>query len=330
MAITTQFHAVGATPIIGQREDLVDVISNVDYDETPFVSRIGRGEATALLHQWQKDAYDDATTTTQLEGLGFTEETPNLTSLLTNVTVIQKRNATVTGTVEAISKAGRASEMAYQVVKKGVELRRDMEATVLGQAAGGVVKTTGATNAARTLGTLGTYLDTTDTVQLGAGGGLGGGNGTTVNTDSPATQMVAFGAGESNLKAVLKGLYNKGGMRAGTFVMCNATMKQIISGFTGRSQARQVVDDKTILAVADLYMSDFGDVQIIPNRLCRERDVWVADPNYLQISYLRPIHTDDMAHIGDYDRKEVRVEYTLQVSNPDALGAVLDASTATS
>ena len=134
MAITTQYHAVGASPILGQREDLVDVISNVDYEETPFVSRIGRAEATALLHQWQKDSYNAATTTTQLEGLAFTEETPNLTSVLTNVTVIQKRNATVTGTVEAISKAGRASEMAYQVVKKGVELRRDMEATVLGQA----------------------------------------------------------------------------------------------------------------------------------------------------------------------------------------------------
>lgn len=335
MAITTQYSVVGTAgtgALEGLREDLTDVISIVDFDETPLISRIGRASATAILHEWQTDDYGDATTTTQLEGLTFAEDTPVVTTKLTNYCAIQKRNATVTGTAEAVSKAGRASEMAYQVVRSGVKLRRDMEATILGQAAGGTIKTSGATNSARTLGSIMTYLDTTDTTQLGANGAIGGGNGTAANTDS--TTFVNIGnttTGETALKAVLKGLYNNGGMRPGTVIMCNATMKQLISAFTGRTNARQTQsDERSILAVADLYMSDFGDVAVIPNRLQRERDILVADPNYLKVSYLRPMHTDDIAHVGDYDRKEVRVEYTLQVTNPDALGAILDCSTATS
>lgn len=326
MAITTEYSTYNQ---IGQREDLSDVIYNVDYDETPMISRIGSASAKARLHEWQEDSYGDATTTTQLEGLVFAEDTPALTTRLSNACAIQKRNATVTGTGSAVDLAGRASEMAYQIVKKGVELRRDMEKTILNNTA----KTTGATDAARTIGGLGTYVDTTDVVKLGASGVIGGGNGTATATDSAATEMVDFGntaANEGYVKTVIKGIYNRGGMGAGTLIMCNATMKQLISGFTGRSQARQAIEAKSILAVADLYMSDFGDLQVVPNRLQRERDIWVADPKYLQIAYLRRMHTDDIAHTGDLDSKEVRVEYTLQVSAPSALGALFDSSTETS
>ena len=103
--------------------------------------------------------------------------------------------------------------------------------------------------------------------------------------------------------------------------------KQVVSQFTGRSQARQNIGANKIQAAADLYASDFGDIKVIPNRFSRERSAIVMDPEYASVAFLRPIFTYDLAKTGDSIRKDMRVEYTLEMRNEAAFGVIADINT---
>src|SRR5690606_17205961 len=113
---------------VGNREDLVDTIYNISPTDTPFQSMIGKVKATAVLHEWQPDALAAPAANAQLEGDDidtFSAVAPP--SRAQNRCQISYRNVIVSGTQDAVSKAGRKQEIVYQLMKRGKELRRDME-----------------------------------------------------------------------------------------------------------------------------------------------------------------------------------------------------------
>jgi hypothetical protein len=325
--MTVQANAFGSFSAIGNREDLTNVIYNISPTETPGMSAIGKSKAKATKHEWQIDSLASASTTNaQIEGDVVAGSTSAATTRLSNICQISSKDVVVTGTQEVVDKAGRNSEMAYQMAKRAKELKRDMESTIWSNQAGVV----GATATARKLRGLEAWLRTnTNRETTATSGGTKGKSATSVNgtTNAATDATITRAFTEALFKKVLAQVFASGGDPS--IVMVGPHNKQTISnGFTGRSAARVIVNDQErIQAGADMYASDFGNIKVIPNRFSRERSAIVFDPEFAAVAYLRPVFTYDLAKTGDSIRKDMRVEYTLEMRNEAAFGIIADIKT---
>jgi hypothetical protein len=324
--MTIQTNAFSSYGAIGNREDLTNVIYNISPTQTPFMSSIGKSKAKATKHEWQTDTLASASSTNaQLEGdvVVGTSSTP--TVRLSNICQISSKDVVVTGTQESVDKAGRNSEMGYQMAKRSKELKRDMETILCSNQAGAL----GATGTARKLRGLEAWLRTnTQRETTATSGGTKGKSSTSVNgTTNAATDATHLRAlTESLLKKLLAQVYATGGDPS--IIMVGPHNKQTISTFTGRSNARTVLNNKNVIqGAADMYASDYGDLKVVPNRFSRERSAIVYDPEFASVAYLRPVFTYDLAKTGDSQRKDLRVEYTLEMRNEGAFGVIADLNT---
>ncbi len=300
----------------GNREDLVNAIYNIDPDDTPFISAIPRVKATATLHEWQTDSLAAADAgNAQLEGDEVSRAASTPTTRLSNVCQISRKDATVTGTQEVVNKAGRGSEMSYQMAKRSKELRRDMEKIVTGNQA----KNTGNATTARTAATLEAWL--ASNTSRGATGADPTGDGTDAATDGTQRAFT-----ETLLKDVIQAAWNAGGKP--TMIMVGPFNKRTLSGFAGRASARQTISPDTILAAASLYASDFGDLKVVPNRFQRERSAFVIDPEMAALATLRDFEDFELAKVGDAQTRVLLTEWTFEMRNEAAHGVVADLSTA--
>jgi hypothetical protein len=304
---------------IGQREDLTDVIYDISPTETPFMSSIGKTKATAVYHEWQTDSLAAATTNNAaVEGADASDATLSPTTRLGNYTQILQKTIKVSGTLDAVNKAGRKSEKAYQLAKASQELKRDLE-TILLSNQGRSVGTSNST--ARKMGSLLSWIKTNSSV------GGSGADPTTIGV-STRTDGTARTFTEALLKEVVAEVFTSGGVPK--ILMVGATGKQKVSSFTGLSAYRYNVNaggggaQATIAAAADVYLSDFGSISVVPNRFMRARDALILDPEYAALAYLRPFQTIELAKAGDADKTQVLVEVTLEVKNEAAHGIVAD------
>lgn len=298
---------------IGNREDLSDTIYNVSPTDTPFMGSIGKSKSTSRLHEWQTDALAAAAANAQLEGddhTSFAAVTP--TVRVTNRCQISSKDVIVSGTQDAVAKAGRKKEMVYQMVLRSRELKRDMEFVLTNNQAPVV----GNSTTASALRPLCSWYVTNDSR------GAGGADGTSTTAATDGTQRALT---ESLLKTVLQNCWTAGGKP--DKVMVGAFNKTVISGFTGNATRIDRSEDKKLVAAVDVYESDFGTVNIVPNRFSRSRDAHVLDTEYWAVSYLRPMHTVDLAKTGDADKGLIQVEYTLEARNEAASGIVADLTT---
>jgi hypothetical protein len=306
---------------IGAREDLTDVIYDISPTDTPIMSSIGKTKATSVTHEWQTDSLAAATTANALvEGASASEGTITPTTRLANLTQIVGKTVMVSGTLLASDLAGRKSEMAYQLAKASSEIKRDIETIITanqGQTAGS------SGSSARKMGSLLSYIKTNTSKN---GTSLTGVDPTTLGV-STRTDGSTRAFTETILKDVIAKVFSSGGTPSALFV--SPAQKQVVSGFTGLAAQRYQVPTSgqaTILAGADLYQSDFGVLQIVPNRFMRTRDALVLDPEYAALAYLRPFQTNDIAKVGDADKKQILAELTLEVRNEAAHGGAFDLS----
>ena len=316
-------NAFASYDAIGNREDLTDVIYDISPTETPFITSIGKTKAKAVLHEWQTDSLAAASTSNaQLEGDVVTGTASTPTTRLQNTCQISRKDVVVTGTQEAVDKAGRDSEMRYQTAKRGKELLRDMESIVAGNQ--GAV--TGNTTTARKLRSLESWLTTNTNRNTGATGTAGADS--TGQTDAAQDASATRDLTEALLKDTIQQTYASGGMTTGKeFLMVGPYNKTVVSGFAGRTSARQNIGAEKIQAAANLYASDFGDIKIVPSLFSRERSATLVCPEYAAVSYLRPISRKDLAVTGDSMRKFMQAEYTLEMRNEAAFGIVADVAT---
>ena len=301
---------------IGQREDLTDVIYNISPTETPFMSSVGKTKATAVYHEWQTDSLAAATTNNAaVEGADASDATLSPTTRLGNYTQILQKTIKVSGTLDAVNKAGRKSEKAYQLAKASAELKRDLETILLsnqGRSAGS------SNSSARKMGSLLSWIKTNSDKDSG------GSDPTTigVSTRTDGTQRTFT---ETLLKTVVAEVYTSGG--SPKVLMVGPSGKQKVSTFAGIAAQRFMAPSNTpttIIGAADVYMSDFGSMSVVPNRFMRARDALVLDPEYAALAYLRPFQTNELAKAGDSDKTQVLVEVTLEVKNEAAHGIVAD------
>lgn len=302
---------------VGNREDLSDMIFDVSPTDTPFLSAIKKTKATATTHEWQTDVLTAASATNaHIEGDDASPSAPAASVRLTNYTQILKKHAVITGTQERVDKAGRKSEMAYQVARRLKEMKRDLEKSMIGNAAVGNIKVAGNASTARELGDVYTYLVTN--VSLGTNGVVSSGDGTdllTAGTDRDLTAAI--------LDTVLATAYTNGGNP--NMLCVSPTNKTVVGDFTAAGATRYVTTDESKLnASIDVYVGDFHTLKVVPCRQIIGDNVIALDPEYMAFAELRPITTKDLAVTGDSIRKEITWEGTLEVCNEKAHGLVGD------
>jgi len=306
----------------GLREDLTDVIYDISPTETPFMSNAARVSVKAKVHEWQTDALAAAAANAQLEGDTIAAAATTGTNRLKNPTQIAYKAFAVTGTTEAVDKAGRASEISYQVAKHGRELKRDMEKDLTGN----VGTDLGGTGSARTFAGVESWIATNGT-ELGTGATTVGYVTSTGLAAAPTDGSTAVALTEGHLKLAIKEAWTQGGEP--NVVMVGAFNKQAISGFSGIATIFKNAPQgqATIVGAADLYVSDFGQHSIVPNRFSRDNTALVLDMSMWAVGFLRPMMTLELAKTGDAENRAVLCEYTLESRNEKASAKVAGLTT---
>jgi len=316
---------------IGMREDLSNTIYNIAPTETPVVSSIGKTKATATLHEWQTDTLGAAANTALVEGADAAAFTAVPTVRATNRTQILGKTVNISGTLDAVDKAGRKTETAYQLAKAGQELKRDIEFAILGN----VPPVTSAGSTAPKMASIQTWIRT---------------NWTTVGTGSPAAPAAPPGSAartatstgttaaftETALKAAMKAAFNSGGSPTMLVVPPNQKIK--VSAFSGIAANRvntpnagTTTKAASIVGAADVYLSDFGMLSVIPERFMTSdyasnngEQALILDPTMLSLATLRPFQSNLLAKDGDSEKHQMLTELTLQVNNEAAHAIVAD------
>jgi hypothetical protein len=280
-------------------------------------------KAKQTLEEWQTDGFRAPGSNAQVEGDAASYSTPAATVRLGNYTQIVRETASVSGTTESIDKAGRKSEMAYQIMKRGVEIRTDLEwAVTQAQAADG-----GGATTARKFAALQCWLKTNIDKE-------GTGVDPTYTSGVPDSTRTD-GTKRAFTETIAKNVFSLGYANGAKFsvLMVGPFNKQAVSadfsGIVTRNFDISNVDPRPTASIAsiDVYVSDFGTVRVVPNRIQRERDAWFLNPEYAELRYLRSFHTTKLAKTGDSDQKMVLAEVTLAVLNEAALGAAFDLNT---
>lgn len=305
---------------IGNREDLSPTIYNISPTDTPFQASVGKNKAEATLHEWQTDVLAAAAANAQIQGddttssYTFSAVTP--TTRLNNRTQISRKDVVVSGTQDAVNKAGRKKEMVYQLLKKSKELARDME-FVLTQNQGIV---TGNSTTAPQLRSLETWagVTTTNNYVQGAGGVVSSAG--AAKTDGTQVQLT-----EARLKTALQGAWSNGGEI--DLIMVGPFNKTVVSGFTGNNTRTQDTSDKKLISAINVYVSDFGTHKVVANRFSRDRTLHALMTDMWAVSTLRPKQTIDLAKVGDNEKAMILAEYTLESRNDSGSAWVFDLTT---
>ena len=307
----------------GLREELSDTIYNISPEETILVSMMAKSRVGATLHEWQTDtlaAVDGSNA--QVEGDDITTfPVIATTTRVGNYTQISRKLLLIAGTEEAVNKAGRSSEIAYQTAKRGAELKRDIETIVFANAAG----VAGNSTTARVSAGLGSTLKTnTDFGATGVDPTWTSGVPTPARTDGTQRAFT-----ETIMKTVIKEIWTSGGELKYLFV--GPFNKETASAFAGIATKNYDLSGAprptAIIGAADVYVSDFGFLAILPSRWQRERDGYLLDPDYMSLVHLRPFQRVPLAKTGDADKLMLIVEWSLKIRNEAALGICADLNT---
>ena len=312
--ITNTFTTYSA---IGLREDLSDIIYNISPTETPFMTAIAREKSTAIFHEWQTDALETPNgNNAKIQGddiSSFDAVVP--TVRLGNYTQISAKTVVISGTEEAVDKAGRKSEKGYQIAKKGKSLKRDIETILL-------------SNQARTAGTVGATPAKlasvlawikTNPANVVAGGANPAGDGTNVRTDGTTPVTIT----EAMLQTALASVWTNSGDEP-DFVLVNSQLKSGITSFSGNNTRYINAEEEKLVNSIDVYVYDFGSVEIKADRFMRQRDALIINSDLWGLAWLRPIALTELAKTGDNEKAMILGEYTLTSRNEAGSGLVAD------
>jgi hypothetical protein len=302
---------------IGNREDLSDIIYDISPAETPFLSALPKTKATGTKHEWQTHALTAASGVNKvLEGDPATTDASTVTARVYNYRQISDKVARVTGTQEAVNKAGRRSEMAFQMEARMKELKRDVETRLLGNYASVAGNATLEPECAGLQAWVKTNIDKASDATASAG------NGTDIHTDGTPRALQ-----ESQVEAALALAWTNGGNP--TLGILNAFQKRKFASFSGSSTKTSDGDKKKVVNSVDIYIDPLGnEVRLVPCRQSPTDVIYFADTEMAKFAVLRDFKTHDLAKDGDSERKQILVEYTLEVCNEKAHAAVYDLSAA--
>jgi hypothetical protein len=298
------------------REDLSDMIWNVDPYETPLMTNTPKIKANARYVEWQTDVLAAAdSANAHIEGDDTTADALTPTVRVGNRTQIFKKGVQVSRTADAVDKAGRAGEMGYQVLKKTREIKLDMEAALFANQA----QVTGSSTVAPRLAGLGSWV-ATNVNNVGGGGSNPAGTGVGARTDGSQTAFI-----QDDFDLTMQEIWAEGGRPDRVYL--SAFQMDAALAFVGNNAQRNTTTVGKVANTMDVYVTPWGKVEWVPSRLCRSRDVWIIQDDMLAIATLTALKNEELAKTGDSEKRQLVSEITLCVKNEQALGLVADCST---
>lgn len=315
-----------STAAVGNREELSDVVNRITPEDTPIYSMIEKGKASSTNPQWEIDELADPAENAATEGDEFTFAATTPPVRVGNHTQIFRKSGVISGTQEAVDNAGNVEKIVEQKLKKGIELRKDVERAIAGNHAS-VDGTT------RFSGGLASWIETN--VSRGAGGANGGYDTATKLTvaETTGTQR-AFS--KALLDTVMNMVFDAGGNAK--HLVGTGYIKSIFATFMSDAnvaQQRTMVPGpgkKNVLhGAVDVYQGPNGEVSFVANRVMSKsgaavaRRAFVLDPEMLEWLWLRKIAEEkDLAKTHDAKKFLLLGEGTLKVKNEAAQGVVAD------
>jgi hypothetical protein len=312
------------TTSVGNREELADVINMITPEDTPIYSDIKKGTAKSVHPEWETDELAAPAENIRTEGDEYTFDAGDTPDRLGNYTQIMRKTGIISETQEAVDQAGNANKKKYQMLKRGKELRKDVELAI-------VANNPSVAGATREFGGLPTWLETN--ASRGAGGANGG-----FDVNTGLTTAATNGTQRAFTKAQMDDVMQQGYESGANFrnVYVSPYVKSVFVTFMSDSNVapfRHSVDsgnNNSIIANADIYEGPFGKVFIKPNRVMSAsaavaRNAFFVDTSMLSFLWLRKIHEDkEVARTGDAKKFVLIGEGTLRVHNEQGLGVVAD------
>jgi len=302
---------------VGIREDLENVIYDVSPEETPFYTTCKKVTATNTYHEWQTDALRASGANAHIEGDATTAEARTATTRLGNYCQIFKNAVVVPDTDKGLDKAGRASEMAYQVLKIAKEQKLDIEKALFDNNA----QVAGNATTAREMAGTETWF--TSTIQnKGSGGAHAAGTGANARTDGTQTVF-----NQTKFDAIMQNCWDKGGKPDSVYL--SAYLMNLALAFTGNNNQRSTVQagDAKVIKSLDVYVTPWGTIEFIPSRENRGRTVHVMQDDMWAVAVLRGTKNVELAKTGDNTTRQVVTELTLVAKNEKSSGLGVDFST---
>lgn len=306
----------GATAI-GEREELSNIIAMIDPDETPVYSNAKKITANAVFYEWQVQELASASASNAAsEGADVTYATPTPTTRLGNYHQISTKPVSVSGTLEAVDKAGRESEIAYQKILKGKELRRDIEKTLF-------APQKRSSSEPRKVGALLSWITNVD--DNGATNAAGTGADFNGETTSGTARALAI----SYIDNVMKDAFDDGGQP--DMLVLSPTNKKNFSvlaasdsGIVTNQLNMTTPKPGTLVGTTSVYLTDFGQLDVVVDRFLGNAEVYVLDSDYLEISTLpgRNFKTEELAKVGDAENFFLLTEWSFIPRAPKAHGGV--------
>jgi hypothetical protein len=308
----------GANKAIGQREDLIDKISRIDPEDTPLYSNATKASAAAIYHEWQVQHLVAPAKNAQPEGFVVTLTQPLPTVRLGNYCQIAAKNWSVSRTLNVVEKAGRAREVAYQQVIKGIEIKRDLEASLTGMTGVQIKKGTDPREMASFPAYVSSYL-------TGATGTAPAGDGSTAPVAGTARPITISLIGDG-----MQAAYQLGGKP--DTLMVGPTLKRHFSALINTAGAAtseymmQQVKQSAIIGAVSVYVTDFGELNIVPSRFMPAAMAFGIDWDYVTVANLPQSNfvTEDLAKVSDATNGMIVYEGTLRVDAPQAHFVVAD------
>jgi hypothetical protein len=303
----------------GIREDLSDVIYDISPEETPFYTACAKAKASNTLHEWQTDALRSSGDNAHIEGDDTIAEARSATVRLNNRTQIFKNSVVIPGTDQGLNKAGRAREMAYQVLKIAKEQKLDIEKAMFANQA----KVAGDSSTARRMAGVPSWLTTNTNFQSGSSGADPTGDGSNARTDDGTP--TAFS--QTKFDAVMQSIWVSGGKPDSVYL--SAFQMNLALGFTGNNNQRSNITaeaEKVIKHMA-VYVTPWGTVEFKPTRENRARDVFIMQDDMWAVGVLRATKNEELAKTGDNEKRQVVTELTLVCRNEKSSGGIYDNTT---
>jgi hypothetical protein len=304
---------------VGIKEQLSDIITSIAPEETPFYTKCKKTTARNTLVEWQTDALRASAGNSHIEGDVTTAEARSATTRLGNYTNIFKNAVVVPDTDEGLDKAGRNSEIAYQVLKVAKEQKLDIEKALFANNA----RVAGNSTTARELAGLPAWMLTNVNFVSASSGANPTGDGTDARTDSGAPTAFT----QAKFDDVMQSIWEEGG-KPDTVYLSAFQMNKALA-FTGNNNQRSAVqagDERVIKSLA-VYVTPWGSVEFLPSRENRSRDVFITQDNMFEVAVLRGTKNVALAKTGDASVRQVVTELTLCVKNEKSSGMIADNTT---
>jgi hypothetical protein len=306
----------------GAKEDVDNKIYNLDPEETPFASALGKGQKVeARTPEWQEDTYAAANKdNARVEGDDFSGNAQTPTLMLRNALQTFTKDIVTSGIADEIKKYGRSDEHAYNLGKAAVEIRKDIEAAMLS-----VNPAVAGSNAVASK-MAGLELWSNVNVSHGAGGSTPASVNATLLTVAP-TDGTTRALTEAIFTAIMRTMWENGGKPKVCYL--TMTQKNVVNSFAGIADRRVDVKPRgmaSVIGVVDIYVWETGPIAFVPvySDRMRSRTLFITDGESVKRGFLRPVHRQKMGKTGDSSKTMLVTDVTLKVTNRRGVAKVAD------